>query len=82
MHYKTVLGCVNNYTASTFYATCMYNVLYMGFACNQTRPILLRDVCIVHLMVASVFVQQRNNGLDVSLFDEIEGLGTFHQYTV
>ena len=57
----------------------------MGFAfeaCNPTGLIVSRDLCKVHLMVASMFVQQRNNGLDVSLFDEIEGLRTFHQYTV
>lgn len=34
------------------------------------------------LVVASVLVQQGDDGFDMSLFDDVEGFGTLHQYTV
>lgn len=36
----------------------------------------------MNLMVASVLVQQRYNGFDVSLFDDVQCLRTLYQHTV
>lgn len=35
-----------------------------------------------NLVVASMLVQQRYDRFDVSLFDYVQGLRTFHQHTV
>lgn len=40
----------------------------------------LRDV--LDLVVPSVFVQQRYDGLDVSFLDDVQSFRTFHQNTV